>query len=162
MISHFDTLLDVGQSIKLLQFLQYFGITSLGSGTSVAKWLRVYRAIGVRLLAVSLRLLLPLKFSGDNRTVVARRPHSGRTCTNHHLPLLCDQTGRRQVFEHVQKPNFGYAIGCRSEHKIIAIAIFWHHITWQWHECRKMVARLSCDWRAFTCGQFATTSALEV
>ena len=27
---------------------------------------------------------------------------------------------------------------------------------------QKMVARLSCDWRAFTCGQFATTSALEV
>ena len=26
----------------------------------------------------------------------------------------------------------------------------------------KMGARLSCDWRAFTCGQFATTSALEV
>ena len=25
-----------------------------------------------------------------------------------------------------------------------------------------MVARLSCDWRAFICGQFATTSALEV
>ena len=74
------------------------GITSLGSGTSVAKWLRVYRSIGVRLLAVSLRPLLPKKFSGDNRTVVTRRPHGRRTLTWHHLPLLCDQTDRRQVF----------------------------------------------------------------
>ena len=64
--------------------------------TSVAKWLRVDRAIGVRLLAVSMRLLLPKKFSGDNRTVVARRPHGGRTLTCHHPPLLCDQTNHRQ------------------------------------------------------------------
>ena len=65
------------------------GITSLGSGTNVAKWLRVYRAIGVRLLAVSLRLLLPKTFSGDNRTVVARRPHGGRRLICHHLPPAC-------------------------------------------------------------------------
>ena len=63
---------DLGQSIKLQQ---YFGITSLGSGTIVAKRLCVYRAIVVRLLVATLRLIVPLKsrkFSGDNGRVVAR------------------------------------------------------------------------------------------
>ena len=76
----------------------------------VATRLRVYRAIGVRLLAVSLRLLVPLKFSGHNRKVAARRPHGGRTFTCHHLPLLCDQTDCRQVF--VQKLNFERTFTC--------------------------------------------------
>ena len=77
-----------------------------GGGTSVAKRLRVYRATGVRLLAVSLRLLLPKKFSGDNPMVVPSRPHGGRTLTCHHLPLLCDLTDRWQ------EPNFECTFTC--------------------------------------------------
>ena len=63
-------------------------------------------------------------------------------------------------------PGFSNRGGAKSFNmcmqRIFRPRITWHHIDWQWHEYRKMVARLSCDWRAFTCGQFATTSALEV
>ena len=76
---------------------------------------RLSRAIGVRLLAVSWRLFVPLKsgkFSGDNRKVVAQRPHGGRMFTCHHLPLLRDQIDRRQVFEQVQKTKFENTFTC--------------------------------------------------
>ena len=41
-------------------------------------------------------------FGGDNGRVVVRRPHGGRTITCHYLPLICDLTSRKQVFEHFQ------------------------------------------------------------
>ena len=41
-------------------------------------------------------------FGCDNGRAVVRRPHGGHTITCHYLPLLCDLTSRKQVFEHFQ------------------------------------------------------------
>ena len=76
------------------------GITFLGCRRTVSK--RSVR-LPTRLPTVSLRLLAALStFGGDNGRVVVRRPHGGRTITCHYLPLLCDLTRRKQVFEHFQ------------------------------------------------------------
>ena len=66
----------------------------------------------VRLACVYVRSVCDNFCPRSNRMVVARRPHGGRMFTCHHLPLLCDQTDHRQVFEHVQKPNFERTFTC--------------------------------------------------
>ena len=56
-----------------------------------------------------------------------------------------------------------YSIGCRSEHQIIVIlAIYWHHTAWQWHVCRKMVARLSCIYLRLVCDFFCPRSLVVI
>ena len=74
----------------------------------IVKW----RFIVVRLVCVYLRSVCDNFCPRSLAVIVARRPHGGRTFTCHHLPLLCDQTDRRQVFEHVQKPTFERTFTC--------------------------------------------------
>ena len=67
-------------------------------------------------------------FGGDNGTVVVRRPHGGRMITCHYLPLLCDLTNSKQVFEHVQN----LVLNLRA----LAITL--------------VIAQMSYVWRTFT------------
>ena len=101
----------------------------LAGGTSVANGC----AFIVRLACVYLRSVCDYFSPRSLVVIIARRPHGGRTLICHHLPLLCDQTDHRQVFEHVQKPNFDRTFTCVHLRLLLVIA------------------QMPYVWRTFTC-----------
>ena len=83
----------------------------------------------VQLACMYLRSVCDYFCPRSNPTVVARRPHVGRTLTCHHLPLLCDYTDRWQVFEHVQKPKFECTFTCGYSIVIAQMPYVWRTFT---------------------------------